>query len=97
MSRRINFELFRCLTAGGHDSGWQASSSYTDTGLSASTEYTYRVKARDLSAALNETAYSSNASATTLEAPGGDPAGSSDRPFRESEQQRPCVELGRQH
>jgi pectate lyase/fibronectin type 3 domain-containing protein len=57
---------FECLTAGGHSSDWQASSTYTDTGLSASTQYTYRVKAQDLSAAMNQTAYSSNASATTL-------------------------------
>ncbi|MBN1765320.1 MAG: hypothetical protein JW860_08700 [Sedimentisphaerales bacterium] len=32
---------------GGTDSGWQTSSSYTDTGLSLSTQYTYRVRMRD--------------------------------------------------
>jgi hypothetical protein len=53
--------------AGGSDSGWQVSATYTDSGLSASTLYTYRVKARD--ASLNETAYSSSQSATTDDAP----------------------------
>lgn len=48
---------------GGTNSGWQSSSTYVDTGLSPSTLYTYRVKARD--AVLNETSYSSAASATT--------------------------------
>ena len=50
---------------GGTDSGWQASASYTDTGLSASTQYCYEVAARDLSVNLNETAPSSNQCATT--------------------------------
>lgn len=54
--------------SGATDSGWQSSTSYTDTGLSGSTEYTYRVKARD--SVGNETAYSSSASATT-DAAGG--------------------------
>ena len=55
--------------AGGGDSGWQSEASYTNSGLSASTLYTYRVKARD--ALLNETAYSSASSATTSAAPAG--------------------------
>lgn len=46
--------------AGGTDSGWQSSASYTDSGLSENTEYTYRVKSRDV--ALNEGAYSSSSS-----------------------------------
>jgi len=50
---------------GGSDSGWQASTSYTDTGLSASTQYTYTVTARDQSVNLNETAASTAESATT--------------------------------
>jgi len=54
---------FECLTAGGHDSGWQSSTPYEDTGLSASTSYTYRVKARD--AAGNETNPSVGASDST--------------------------------
>lgn len=53
--------------SGGSDSGWQSSASYTDSGLSASTLYTYRVKARD--ALLNETAYSNPLSATTSAPP----------------------------
>ena len=50
---------------GGTDSGWQASESYTDSGLNASTQYCYEVKARDNSANQNETAASSNQCATT--------------------------------
>lgn len=56
---------FDCLTTGGHDSGWQSSASYTDSGLSPSTSYTYRVMARDMSSNQNQTGYSPNASATT--------------------------------
>ena len=59
--------LFECLTVGGHDSGWQNSPSYEDTGLTPDTAYTYTVKARDKSANQNETAESVAASATTLE------------------------------
>jgi len=52
---------------GGNDSSWQADPDYTDDGLSASTQYCYRVKARDNSANQNETAWSSpDACATTL-------------------------------
>jgi pectate lyase len=61
---------FANITDPTHDSGWQASPTYTDTSLAASTEYTYRVIAHDLSPSLNETDWSANASATTLE--GGD-------------------------
>jgi hypothetical protein len=57
--------FFDCVSAGCHDSGWQAGTSYTDTGLSPDTSYAYRVKARDASSNLNETAYSGNAAATT--------------------------------
>lgn len=48
---------------GGTDSGWQASPSYTDDGLSPGTTYTYSVTMRD--AFLNEGTPSANASATT--------------------------------
>jgi len=56
---------FDCLSTGGHDSDWQDSPTYTDTGLLSVTEYTYRVRARDKSAAQNTTAYSAEALATT--------------------------------
>jgi len=57
---------FDCTAGvGGHDSGWQSSSSYTDTGLTPLTQYTYQVKARDRSPTQNETALSTPASATT--------------------------------
>lgn len=56
--------------AGGTDSGWQSGvRTYTDTGLSPSTTYTYRVKARDSS--LNETAYSGTVNVTTPSASPG--------------------------
>lgn len=56
---------FECTAGGGHDSGWQDSPMYEDTGLQAETEYTYRVKARDKSPNQNETAWSNEASAMT--------------------------------
>ena len=49
---------------GGTDSGWQSSATYTDTGLSNSTEYTYTVQMRD--GVPNTGAASSGSSATTL-------------------------------
>lgn len=60
---------FSCLTSGGHDSGWQAGTSYQDIGLEPETTYTYTVKARDLSTNQNQTAESTTESATT-DAPG---------------------------
>ena len=57
--------LFDCLTAGGHDSSWQLSTTYTDTGLSSNTQYTYQVQARDRSSNHNTTAFSVSRSATT--------------------------------
>ena len=56
---------FTCTAGACHDSGWQSSTTYADTGLSGSTQYTYTVKARDLSPNRNETAASAGASATT--------------------------------
>jgi hypothetical protein len=56
---------FACAAGGGHDSGWQTSPTYTDTGLTAGLTYTYAVLARDKSVNLNETVWSSTASATT--------------------------------
>jgi autotransporter-associated beta strand protein len=56
---------FECTGgAGGHDSGWQASPVYTDTGLTPGVPYSYRVKARDRIPGLNETAFSTAAAAT---------------------------------
>jgi hypothetical protein len=57
---------FTCTSGGGHDSGWQSSTSYKDTGLELGTQYTYTVKARDESINYNETAASAGASATTF-------------------------------
>ncbi|MBN2020913.1 MAG: hypothetical protein JW749_11905, partial [Sedimentisphaerales bacterium] len=56
---------FDCLTAGGHDSSWQDSTYYEDTGLDPDTEYSYRVQARDKSPAQNATGWSSTASEYT--------------------------------
>jgi len=60
---------FDCTTGGGHDSGWQESAAYTDTGLSRGTLYAYRVQARDLSANQNTNAYSTTEPATTPTGP----------------------------
>ena len=54
---------FDCTTGGGHDSGWQTSTSYTDTGLNSNKTYNYRVRMRDSQG--NTGSYSALASATT--------------------------------
>ena len=59
--------FFECTAGGGSDSGWQDSTTYTDIDLSPTTSYSYKVKARDKSTNLNETAYSTVKSATTTE------------------------------
>jgi hypothetical protein len=56
---------FDAVTTGGHDSGWQSSPRYTDTGLTPGTSYAYKAKARN-SENLVETAFSDVRSATTL-------------------------------
>jgi hypothetical protein len=57
---------FTCTAGGGHNSGWQAGTSYTDSGLTPGTTYTYTAVARDKSAAANvQTATSTALSATT--------------------------------
>lgn len=56
---------FENLTDPSHDSGWQVSPRYLDTGLDLDTTYTYRVKARDMSEHQNENGTSATASATT--------------------------------
>lgn len=62
---------FECTNFGDANSGWQTSPTYTAQGLSPSTGYIFRVKARD--SAIwdgeifpNETVWSQTASATTL-------------------------------
>jgi len=57
--------FFECVSGGCHDSGWQQSVSYTDTGLNPDTSYSYVVRARDLSANQNQTGDSGVASAST--------------------------------
>lgn len=54
---------------GGDSSGWQSSPYYTDSGLQPGYVYSYRVKARDLSADQLETGWSFAAS-VSLESPG---------------------------
>ena len=59
---------FTCTAGGGHDSGWQLSPVYTDTGLTPGTTYSYTVTARDKSPAQNATNPSAAASVSTLDA-----------------------------
>jgi hypothetical protein len=65
---------FLCVRGGSgcSNSGWQSSGSYTANGLTASTEYEFNVRARDL--AGNETSPAQSSSATTLVAPPPPPA-----------------------
>lgn len=49
---------FECADGDGHDSGWQDSPTYTDTGLQPATQYGYRVRARDKSPEQNMTSWS---------------------------------------
>lgn len=56
---------------GGTDSAWQTSPTYTDSGLSAATTYTYTVQMRD--AVGNVGGVSTAASATTQSGGGGNP------------------------
>jgi RHS repeat-associated protein len=62
---------FDCTTAGGNDSGWQDSPTYTDINLQPSTQYTYQVRAQDKSVNENATEWSLTASATTDSGGGG--------------------------
>ncbi|MHC4643616.1 MAG: hypothetical protein ACYS32_18395, partial [Planctomycetota bacterium] len=56
---------FECVSGGGNDSDWQLDTTYVDMPLQPSTQYTYRVKARDMSELMNETGWSAPAQATT--------------------------------
>ncbi|UCE99779.1 MAG: hypothetical protein JSV82_01560 [Planctomycetota bacterium] len=56
---------FECALGGGDDSGWQDSPTYEDTGLTPSTQYSYRVQARDKSANQNAVGWSTTESGTT--------------------------------
>ncbi|MFA5293609.1 MAG: endo-1,4-beta-xylanase [Phycisphaerae bacterium] len=60
---------FECTNDSSKNSGWQASTTYIAAGLSPSTLYTFRVKARDNALIPNETELSAPASARTM-APG---------------------------
>ncbi|GAG48401.1 unnamed protein product, partial [marine sediment metagenome] len=62
------------IADGSHDSGWQDSETYNDTGLDELTTYAYRVKARDKSSNHNENNWSSpDATATTEDGTAPDP------------------------
>jgi len=54
---------FKNVTLPTHNSAWQSSPTHVDVELDPGTEYTYQVKARDLSPNKNETQYSAPASA----------------------------------
>jgi hypothetical protein len=60
---------FECTTDSGKSSGWQTSTTYVASGLTPTTLYSFRVKARDSAPALNETDWSSTQSATTQAQP----------------------------
>jgi parallel beta-helix repeat protein len=78
---------FKSSSLGGHDSGWQTEPNYTDTGLTAGTQYSYMVKARNTGNLL-ETGYSDPGSATTLPpdttAPSPNPSTWLNAPYRVS-------------
>ncbi len=64
---------FECVAGGGHNSGWQDSSIYEDTGLRPAAQYSYEVSARDKSGNHNQTDWSSIKSAVTRSGVGGAP------------------------
>jgi hypothetical protein len=63
--------FFECTAGGGHSSAWQDSPTYTDSGLTAATQYSYRVRARDKGTAQAATEWSAPAFATTTNTPYG--------------------------
>lgn len=60
--------------AGGSDSGWQSSATFTDAGLAAGTQYSYRVQTRDSAVPPNVTTFSGTFSAITKSVAGAHPA-----------------------
>jgi len=58
---------FQCTSGNGPDSGWQYSNIFEPNNLASGTKYTYRVKARDTSGHLNQTAWSGTVTARTFE------------------------------
>lgn len=56
---------FENLTVGGHNSGWQNSPTWIDTGLTPGVAYTYRHQTRDSAVTPNVGSYSSSLGATT--------------------------------
>ena len=58
---------FACFSGDGHDSNWQDSPYYEDIGLLPKTTYSYVVLARDKSPNHNETIWSEEASASTMD------------------------------
>ncbi len=58
---------FANITDPAHNSGWQSSANYTDTGLNPSTEYCYKVQARDKSPNQNQSTFSEEICATTTD------------------------------
>jgi hypothetical protein len=69
---------FACISGGGHDSGWQKSTTYEDTGLEPNTVYTYTVTARDEHPNRNTTVPSERYSARTFFAGDFEPDGDVD-------------------
>jgi O-glycosyl hydrolase len=59
---------FECTTNSSKSSGWQSSATYVASGLTPSTQYSFRVRARDSAATPNVTGWSSTLSATTTAA-----------------------------
>jgi endonuclease/exonuclease/phosphatase family metal-dependent hydrolase len=55
----------RTIADGSHDSGWQSSGNYRDSGLDPESEYEYAVKTRDLSRNRNESQWSERLSVRT--------------------------------
>jgi hypothetical protein len=58
---------FACISGGGHGSDWQDSPYYEDIGLLPNTTYSYVVLARDKSPNHNETIWSEEAFASTMD------------------------------